>query len=294
MSSKLCLGTVKVGTPSYGYSIANSPDQHDMLLSMATRIGITCFDTSPRYENSEKIIGNFIRKNKKKLFISTKIDSLDIYDELVVSKMRRSILKSIENLGPINLCYLHQNEISVISNKRVLEGIKELKNEGLIKEMGASVYSIDELDYVLESNSFDWVQIPANILDTSFYNHIVASGSTIKIAARSIFLQGIIFQPNMIMENIADANEMISLLNRIKLLGRQCNLELIELSVAYICSLQLIDQVLVGTTNIRNLKKIEKASLVFINTDIKDAISEISSMNQSWTNPRFWNKHKHK
>jgi aryl-alcohol dehydrogenase-like predicted oxidoreductase len=288
---KLCLGTVKIGVPSYGYSTTIDPDKCNTLLPAATEIGITCFDTSPRYKDSERIIGNFVKNNKKKLFISTKIDNLDICDEFVVSKMRESIFESIENLGHVDLYYLHQNEISVISNNHILESIRQLKNEGLIKEVGASIYSMDELDFILESNSFDWVQIPVNILDVSFYNRIIESNSTIKIAVRSIFLQGIIFHPEMIIESISDANEMISLLNKVKSLGSQYDLELIDLSVAYICSLPLIDQVLVGTTNIRNLKRIERASRILLNTNIKSAIGEIASTNKSWTNPRLWNKY---
>ena len=95
---KLCLGTVKIGVPSYGYSTTIDPDKCNTLLPAATEIGITCFDTSPRYKDSERIIGNFVKNNKKKLFISTKIDNLDICDEFVVSKMRESIFESIEKI----------------------------------------------------------------------------------------------------------------------------------------------------------------------------------------------------
>jgi aryl-alcohol dehydrogenase-like predicted oxidoreductase len=290
MKNKLCLGTVKVGVPSYGHSLENNIDNHSELFLRATEIGITCFDTSPRYANSEKIIGNFIKKHSKKLFISTKIDNLNTNDKSVIHKMRESVLRSIENLNIefLDLCYLHQNELSIISNEYVLDGLNQLKQEGLIDNIGVSIYSGEELDYILKSNSFDWVQIPVNILDTSFYNRIVESDSTIKVAARSIFLQGIIFNTEAIKNHIPDAGKMIELLGRIKLLGEQYNLKLIDLAVAYVCSLQSIDQVLLGTTTIRNLEKVSEASQILLNTNIKNMIDEISIINKSWTNPRLW------
>jgi aryl-alcohol dehydrogenase-like predicted oxidoreductase len=290
MKSKLCLGTVKVGVPSYGYSITNRSDDHNTLFLRATEIGITSFDTSPRYANSENIVGRFVEKYRKKLFISTKIDSLNINNNRVIYKMRESVLRSIENLNIefLDLCYLHQNELSIISNKYILDGLNKLKQEGLINNIGASVYSVEELDYILKSNNFDWVQIPVNILDTSFYNRIVESDSTIKIAARSIFLQGIMFNTEAIKNYIPDADEIIILLERIKLLGRSYNLKLIDLAIAYVCSLQSISQVIVGTTNVKNLNQAECSSKILLNKEITGFLDKISKINKPWTNPRMW------
>ena len=290
MKSKLCLGTVKVGVPTYGYSLTNSINNHNTLFLRATEIGITCFDTSPRYANSEKIIGNFIKKHSKKLFISTKIDNLNTNDKSVIHKMRESVLRSIENLNVefLDLCYLHQNEVSVISNEYVLDGLNQLKQEGLIDNIGVSIYSGEELDYTLKSNSFDWVQIPVNIMDTSFYNRIIESGSTINIAARSIFLQGVIFNSAAIKKKIPDADRMMESLNLIKSFGDQYNLKLIDLAVSYVCSLSSLDQVLVGTASIKNLEKVKKASKILLNDNIKSLFDEISRIRKPWTNPRAW------
>ncbi len=293
MSGKLCLGTVKVGIPSYGHSINNNSDDHNALFFAATKIGITHFDTSPRYANSEKIIGNFINNYKEKISISTKIDDLSTHDKSIILKMRESVLRSIENLGcmgPIDLCYLHQNDLSIISNKYILEGMEQLKHEGLIGKSGASIYSLKELDYILESNNFDWVQIPVNILDTSFYKRIVESKSTIKVAARSVFLQGIMFNTQAIKKYINDSNKVMELLESIKSCGDEFNLKLLDIAVAYVYSLQLVDQVIIGTTNVINLKKISIASKIQLSIDVKKMIDEISSTNKPWTNPRSWNK----
>ena len=48
MKNKICLGTAKVGIPSYGHSTTNRSNNNDLFVR-ATEIGIDCFDTSPRY-----------------------------------------------------------------------------------------------------------------------------------------------------------------------------------------------------------------------------------------------------
>ena len=290
MKSKLCIGTVKIGVPSYGHSITNKPDDHNTFFSKAVEMGITCFDTSPRYANSESILGDFVKKYNKKLFIATKIDNLNASNKTIFHKMRESALRSIENLNVefIDLCYLHQNELQIISNNNVLDGLNKLKQEGLIKNIGASVYSVEELDYTIKSKSFDWVQIPVNIMDTSFYNRIIESGSTINIAARSIFLQGVIFNSAAIKKKIPDADRMMESLNLIKSFGDQYNLKLIDLAVSYVCSLSSLDQVLVGTASIKNLEKVKKASKILLNDNIKSLFDEISRIRKPWTNPRAW------
>ena len=63
---------------------------------------------------------------------------------------------------------------------------------GLIREIGTSIYTKSELQYTLESDMYDWVQIPVNILDSSFYNMVLEYDKKIKVSARSVFLQGIL------------------------------------------------------------------------------------------------------
>jgi aryl-alcohol dehydrogenase-like predicted oxidoreductase len=292
VNSKICLGTVKIGIPLYGHSVDNNPDEHESLLLAATELGIDSFDTSPRYKNSENVIGNFINEHNENLFISTKIDNLIVNNNSVINQMRESVLRSMDRLGltrSIDLCYLHQNKLSVISDRYVLEGIDQLKSEGLIDNIGASIYSFEELDYVVNSNNYDWIQAPVNILDTSFYSRIIKSGSTIKIAARSVFMQGIIFDVNAIKSYIPDADKMILLLNQIKTIGRKHNIELDELAIAYLFSLQYIDQILVGTTSIRHLERIMNTSKILLDDNIVNIIDNISEINKPWTNPRMWN-----
>jgi len=191
---QLTLGTAKLGMPAYGFSDGYALTDPVNFILRSLNKGIRFIDTSPRYGNSEELIGEALRLSKKKPSVSTKIDNLVPQSCNTPNLMIKSVNESISKLNaPIDICYLHQNEIEIISDNYVHEGIKILKNSNLIKEIGTSVYSQEELIYSLDCGIYDWVQIPVNILDTSFYHIANNHVSEIKIAARSVFLQGAIF-----------------------------------------------------------------------------------------------------
>ena len=78
-------------------------------------------------------------------------------------------------------------------------------------------------------------------------------------------------------------------MNQIKTIGRKHNIELDELAIAYLFSLQYIDQILVGTTSIRHLERIMNTSKILLDDNIVNIIDNISEINKPWTNPRMWN-----
>ena len=95
------------------------------------------------------------------------------------NEMIESVSKSLDklNINCLNLCYLHQNDMNIISDPYIHEGILELKQKNLILHSGTSIYSQEELNYSLESNLFDYVQVPMNIIDLKFYNSFIKKNS---------------------------------------------------------------------------------------------------------------------
>ena len=65
-NKQLTLGTAKLGMPSYGYSDGHGlADPVNFILRSLSQ-GIRFIDTSPRYGNSEELIGEALRLSKKK------------------------------------------------------------------------------------------------------------------------------------------------------------------------------------------------------------------------------------
>lgn len=288
--SKICLGTAKIGMPDYGYSTSDAIKDVDDFVLNAINGGINCFDTSPRYGNCEEMLGKAFSSVANKPFISTKIDELDISSGNTQERMKQSVLSSIEklNIEFVDLCYLHQNEIEVISNMEIHRSMEILRSEGLVKEFGASIYSKEELKYTLECGLFEWVQIPINILDTSFYQIIIDSGINIKIAARSVFLQGILLDRKSIQTDIADNQTLLKLLDMIDRLCINNRIDIIDLSIAYLTSLNSINAIIMGTTSLGNLEKNIEATHIELDKELKKSLDSISRLSKPWTNPRHW------
>ena len=288
-SNKLSLGTAKLGIPGYGYSDGNILKDPTNFILRSLDFGIRSIDTSPRYGNSEELIGKALKIYNKQIFISTKIDNLVANQASTPELMLNLINVSIDKLKTnIDVCYLHQNDIKIISDKYVHQGIKLLKSNNLVKEVGTSVYSKEELLYTLECGIFDWVQIPVNILDTSFYRIISDHNSQIKVSARSVFLQGIMIDDQWAKISVKDHNELLNTLNIAKELCSKFGMTIQQLSIAYLASLDRIDQIIIGTISNDKLKDNILSTKIKLEKTIITSIHEISSSSKPWTNPRTW------
>jgi aryl-alcohol dehydrogenase-like predicted oxidoreductase len=286
---QLTLGTAKLGMPAYGFSDGYTLTDPVNFILRSLNQGIRFIDTSPRYGDSEELIGEAIRLSKKKPSVSTKIDNLVPQSCDTPNLMIKSVNESISKLNaPIDICYLHQNDIEIISDKFVHEGIKILKNSNLIKEIGTSVYSQEELIYSLDCGIYDWVQIPINILDTSFYHIANNHVSEIKIAARSVFLQGVIFNNHRARINIKHHHELLDTLDQLQKLCTDSGLNIQQLSIAYLSSLDKINQIIVGTISDGKLIENMASIKMLLNKSLIASIEKISAKSKPWSDPRSW------
>jgi len=286
---QLTLGTAKLGMPAYGFSDGYALTDPVNFILRSLNQGIRFIDTSPRYGNSEELIGEALRLSKKKPSVSTKIDNLVPQSCNTPNLMIKSVNESISKLNaPIDICYLHQNEIEIISDNYVHEGIKILKNSNLIKEIGTSVYSQEELIYSLDCGIYDWVQIPVNILDTSFYHIANNHVSEIKIAARSVFLQGAIFNNRRSRINAKYHHELLDTIDQLQKLCTDFGLNIQQLCVAYLSSLDKINQIIVGTISDDKLIENMASIKMQLNKSLIASIEKISVKSKPWSDPRSW------
>jgi len=286
---QLTLGTAKLGMPAYGFSDGYALTDPVNFILRSLNQGIRFIDTSPRYGNSEELIGEALRLSKKKPSVSTKIDNLVPQSCNTPNLMIKSVNESISKLNaPIDICYLHQNEIEIISDNYVHEGIKILKNSNLIKEIGTSVYSQEELIYSLDCGIYDWVQIPVNILDTSFYHIANNHVSEIKIAARSVFLQGAIFNNPRSRINAKYHHELLDTIDQLQKLCTDFGLNIQQLCVAYLSSLDKINQIIVGTISDDKLIENMASIKMQLNKSLIASIEKISVKSKPWSDPRSW------
>ena len=261
-----------------------------MFFEKVINIGINKFDTPPRYGRSEELMGRYL--SKKNTYVSSKIDNLSVNDFNSPKKMIDSVKNSLKRMNKdfLDICYLHQNEIEILSDPYIQEGIKELKSLNLIKKSGASVYTLEECDYCVNNDSYDCIQIPINIADTSFYARFVKNQKINKIfVGRSILLQGALIESNRKKKLFRYSNELNNYLNKINYLYKKTGLSNIEFYLSFVFGLKEIDHFIIGSTSIENIKNNIKCAEIKLDPQLINQLVDHGKELKKWTNPRNWN-----
>src|SRR3989344_4211992 len=116
--------------------------------------------------------------------------------DAVVMEIKRS-LKCLK-LQKLDGYLLHTPSYVYLAH--VVEGLRKAKEEGLVSNIGVSVYDEQEALQSAEL-ALDYIQIPSNVLDqrmdkTDFWN--IAKKNSVTVFARSPFLQGLlVMEPEM-------------------------------------------------------------------------------------------------
>lgn len=194
---KLALGTAQMGLD---YGVSNTSGKTSIgeaaeIISIAKRSNIDVIDTAIGYGESEKVLGHIGVDGFK---VITKIPSIPIGLPDTKKWMFEQVLYSLDRLK-INFLYgvlLHDTKILHRSdNSLILEALRELKQNSLVKKVGVSIYDPVELEMVINKMEVDIVQAPLNLIDrrlveTGWLDKLIKRG--VEVHARSVFLQGLL------------------------------------------------------------------------------------------------------
>jgi aryl-alcohol dehydrogenase-like predicted oxidoreductase len=287
----ICLGTVKLGLPDYGFSSSVRKVDTSQFLKEVRNVGIAKYDTAPSYGESESVLGRYFQDSNKPVFVSSKIDSLNANDPNSSAWMVDSVKNSLSNLNinSLDICYLHQNDLSILSDEFVHDGLLLLKEMKLIKYTGASVYSLKECELCMKLGVFDYIQVPVSIFDVSFYDEFIKHNNTpVKFVARSMLLQGVVTNRNEIISKISESKEVIRYLNKLDMIARRIDLNTIDLALAFVYSLENISQYIIGTTSIINLQNAIECLEIKLSNYVLEPVYTMALKPRAWTNPRNW------
>jgi len=282
-NKKIILGGAQFGM---SYSISKIYDYVNenikyKLLNFAYNNGINSIDLAQSYGNSEMLVGNYIKKNKKHEWViitKTNVEQVNITNSLSLS---------IEKLGVTpNTVLAHKVENYL--NKEYCHLLHSLKDNG-IKKIGVSTYNIDDIKKVLTVIKPDIIQFPLNIVDNKIYKTNMLEylkDQGIELHARSIWLQGLFHLPvTKIRKKFKDILPTIEKLSNLAL---SYKITLPELSLKWVYSLPEVDKVIIGIEDINQLK----ANLKTLETEVdKDVFREallINYENENILNPSLW------
>lgn len=281
---KIALGTVQFGL-DYGISNTNGKvkkDEVEKILNFAINNQIDTIDTASGYGESEKVIGMFNCNNFK---VITKTSPLKSGFDSVL----KSFYGSLKNLKTSCLDGLLIHNIDEINSKQFDDLYKELgklKQLGLVKKIGFSSYTPEQVDFLLLNFDFDLIQVPFNVFDCRLIQGgqlLALKKKNIEVHARSIFLQGLLLMKTN--QRPKFFNKWHELLNNWDLWLEENNLSNLEAALSFALSEDLIHKIVIGVNSESQLKQV-------INASRGKAIKVPKNMNtkdEILLNPSFWN-----
>jgi aryl-alcohol dehydrogenase-like predicted oxidoreductase len=192
------------------------------------------------------------------------------------------------NVNTLDVMMFHSFD-SFQSNYNSLDTLNELKSEGLIKNIGVSVYTNDQLKSLLNEDLITVVQLPFNLLDNfnvrgDLINQLKIKGKVIHI--RSAFLQGLFFKKSSDVISVVQAlKPHLKTLNKI-VKKQGCSME--ELALSYCIKQKNIDNVIIGVDSISQLNANIKAAAYEVNEEALKCINKINVENLDLLNPSLW------
>lgn len=267
--STLILGTAQLGMK---YGIANQTGQPSFqestsLIHQAIKFGVTGIDTARAYGEAESRVGEALSGGYGgRVRITTKLDPLvylknDTTKIHICNAVDASIFRSCRELRvsqlPMVLLHrwAHRQDFHEIVWRRLLE----LKAEGVIRGLGASVQDPMEGLAALEDPDVEQIQLPFNLLDWRWkaagFEKAVLKRDKVIIHARSALLQGILASEANIWPPVEHVDPA-AWVAKIEMLGKQLKrINRQDLCLAYVRAMPWIDSVVVGMESLQQLNE---------------------------------------
>ena len=170
--SEIGFGTWGIGGATEGASSYGPTDTQESVkaIERAAEEGINFFDTATAYGQSELLLGQtFKGSRRQRMIIATKVGIAKHHAPPDFSKtaMIASLENSLKRLQTdyIDLCQLYNPSFTDLPMEDVLGALKQLKDRGLIRAIGASVKSPNDGLLALSFPEIEVIQTNLNMLD---------------------------------------------------------------------------------------------------------------------------------
>ena len=285
MISKISLGTVQFGQD---YGIANirgkvPKDEVTQILDYAKSAGIECLDTAFNYGESESVIGKYFKEHPGSFKIISKLSSL--------KGAQRSLEQSLQRLEVSELYgYLLHRFEDIKENADGWNEMIGLKKQGKVKKIGFSLYSPDELVFLLDKEiSFDIVQVPYSVFDRRFEEYFdILRKKKIEIQVRSIFLQGLLFMNSNDLPASLEAARLP--LEKLQRIAEDQKIFTEALCLNFVMLNPHIDTAVIGVDSLNQLKG--NVASLNLKTDVKRLYNQLNKLRIEEENillPYKWN-----
>ena len=229
-----------------------------LIINEARKNNIKFLDTASSYGDCEKILG--------KIGVSDfSIISKVILKNTGIQNPNDWLIKTIKNtlsnlkVKKLYALLIHNPLFLKKDKKKLFNSLKNLKDIGLVKKIGLSLYSPNDLDELFKEYKIDIVQLPISIIDRRFVKSIWLKRlkeNNIEIHARSVFLQGLLL--NKSLKKIKYFKKWQKLLNNYYNWVKTNDIKPLNGCLDYVNSIPELTRIVVGIDNCSHLQEILK------------------------------------
>lgn len=253
---RIGLGTVQFGLP---YGISNTTGRTPLpevrtILRYAGEQNISLLDTASAYGDAEAVLGACLPEVQGFRLVTKISNALD------AAEVERNVRSSLDLLKQRSLYGVLFHDAGDLLSERgevLWNALVQIKERGVVEKIGASVYSPDEAERLMERYSLDIMQIPVNVFDQRFFNkgHMLEMKKRgIEIHARSCFLQGLLLvEPHMLSSFFEPVK---GLLNEFRYKCDEYGCSPLDAALAFVFSVEELNTILVGVNSLAHLQDI--------------------------------------
>jgi len=283
---KLALGTAQFGL-DYGISNKNgkiSQQEINNIINFSQRNNINTLDTASGYGDSEKSIGNAKQVLTSPLEIITKISTKEHSPTYYEQQLTLS-LTHLQSSSVYAVMLHNANDLLSSNAKQNYHNLISLKNKGLCKKIGVSVYHPKQLITIINSFDIDIVQVPLNIFDQRFSSPSIKSileEKQIELHARSLFLQGLLLMGEQ--HRPKSFSPYSSAFEELSKYIFELEYSPLEACLSFAKNQDFVDKFVIGVSSLTEMQQV----VAIFNKVIPYDFSQLSRVEQSLINPSLW------
>lgn len=260
---KLALGTVQFGLE---YGIANKDGRVTLgeaqsILAHAWASGVSMLDTAIGYGDSEQRLGEIgVQQWELVSKLLPVPEGCNDISRWVAEEMAGS-LRRLKVKGLYGLLLHRPGQLLEKGGDELYRAMQRLRQDGLVRKIGVSIYDPSELDALCDRYQFDLVQAPFNLLD----RRLIDSGwmarlkqQDIELHVRSAFLQGLLLMSAG--DRPVKFDRWGALWARYDAWLKDTGISPLQACLRYAMSFTEISKVVVGVDSLGQLKEILQAA----------------------------------
>ena len=283
--SKFILGTAQFNGI---YGVSNNRElsfqEIEKLILNSNKRKINFIEICSSYGDSQDKIFEILEKKKLKKNFSV----LYKFDQRNLESSIKFLTKLIKNRFKIQCVMAHNTKFFLSRKFQFI--VEQLKLKKI--KIGVSIYTKKEIKKILESKyNVDIIQIPFSIINKDFSDinfFKLMKLNKIKIHTRSIFHQGLIFLDDQEIKSFFK-KEYEYFINFRKTLKNK-NISIYQLSINWNFLNKNVDKILIGLTNMDELKMLSKCKILKKYKEIKKTVNSFKFNSMKIVDPRIWQK----